>query len=65
MAVKSCSEDICRNPATEQVEKLFWERERDWASGYRSNLPVSPRERLVFSAAMKSDRAGRVKTTSL
>ena len=28
MAVKSGTKDICGNPAPEQVEKLFWERER-------------------------------------
>lgn len=27
VAVKSCTKDICGNPAPEQVEKLFWGRE--------------------------------------
>ena len=59
--VKCCTMNICGNPATEQVEKLFWER----TIGILATAPTSLWEGLMFSIVMKNDRDESVKAMDL
>lgn len=63
MAVKSCTKDIHGNPAPEQVEKLFWERETGLLA--TAQLFLFPQGKGLFSIAMKRDRNESRKTRSL
>lgn len=53
---------LCGHPATEQVQKLFWERLGFWLLLEFSYFPTG---RLRFSTAVKNDREGRVETVNL